>query len=375
MIIPRSTTLGAEGRRPRKVLVVLGLVLIVGNLTAFIVGGLVRGETVAGPPGSSYVTTAFGSAALAELIESEGDGVERLRAPYTTSRLDPTETLLLIEVGLSSFSEAEAAIVGQYLRDGGRLVLAGPDPDRIVASTGKGADEVPAWEPGGPAIAIGTHLDVGEVPLSGRGQFGSSNGATPILEGDEGEVVGVEWTVGRGVFVWLADSTPLQNTGLAGGDSAGLAMTLTGGRDVVFDEFRHGYGGDTFWQLLPDGWVGAIALLTFAAGAWVLAYGRRLGPPEDTERKLQPERAAYVESVAAILGRTGPAREAIDPVRARVRRLLANRAGLGPEATEDELRKAAHDAGVDPGDMEAVLDPLGDPVPAGRALAHISARR
>lgn len=354
-------------------LVVLGLVLIVGNLTAFIVGGLVRGETVAGPPGSSYVTTAFGTAGLAELIESEGNGVERLRAPYTTSRLDPTKTLLLIEVGLSSFSEAEAAIVGQYLRDGGRLVLAGPDPDRIVASTGR--DETPAWEPGGPTIAIGTHLDVGEVPLHGRGQFGSSNGATPILEGDEGEVVGVEWTVGRGVFVWLADSTPLQNTDLAGGDSAGFAMTLTGGRDVVFDEFRHGYGGDTFWQLLPDGWVGAIALLTFAAGAWGLAYGRRLGPPEDTERKLQPERAAYVESVAAILGRSGPAREAIDPVRARVRRLLANRAGLGPEATKDELRKAAHDAGVDPGDMEAVLDPLGDPVPAGRALAHISARR
>lgn len=374
-MIPRSTTIGAEGRRLRKVLMVLGLVLIIGNLTAFVVGGLVRGERVVGPPGSSYVTTAFGTAALAELLESEGDGVERLRAPYTTSRLDPTKTLLLIEVGLSSFSEAETAIVGQYLRDGGRLVLAGPDPDRIVASTGRGADEIPAWEPGGPTIAIGTHPDVGEVPLNGRGQFGSSNGATPILEGDEGEVVGVEWTVGRGVFVWLADSTPLQNTGLAGGDSAGLAMTLTGGRDVVFDEFRHGYGGDTFWQLLPDGWVGAIALLTFAAGAWGLAYGRRLGPPEDAERKLQPERAAYVESVAAILGRTGPPHEAIDPVRARVRRLLSNRAGLGPEATEDELRKAAHDAGVDPGDMEAVLDPLGDPVPAGRALAHISARR
>ena len=375
MIIPRSTTIGPEGRRLRKVLVVLGLVLIVGNLTAFIVGRLVRGETVAGPPGSSYVTTAFGTAALAELVESEGHGVERLRAPYTTPRLDPTNTLLLIEVGLSSFTEAEAAVVGQYLRDGGRLVLAGPDPDRILASTGSRADEIPTWQPGGPAISTGTHHDVGEVPLSGRGQFGSSNGATLILEGGEGQAVAVEWTVGRGVFVWLADSTPLQNTGLADGASAGLAMTLIGDRDVVFDEYRHGYGGDSFWQLLPDGWVGAIALLTCAAGAWVLAYARRLGPPEATERKLQPERAAYVESVAAILGRTGPARAAIDPVRARVRRLLANRAGLGPEATEDDLRKAAHDAGVDPGDIEAVLDPLGDPVSAGRALAHISARR
>jgi len=374
-VIPRSTTIGPEGRRLRKTLIVLGIIVVVGNLATTVIGRLVRGETVSGPPGSSYVSTALGSAALAELLESEGAVVNRLRHPYTRARLDPSETLALVEVGFSSFTDSEIATVGVFVEQGGRLVLAGSDPARLLATIGVDPEEPPRWAAGGPPTATAATIHVDEVPLGGRGQFTSWGRATPILEGEEGEVVAIEWGLEDGEVVWLADPTPLLNHGLADGDSAGFAMTLMAGRDVVFDEYRHGFGGESFWQLLPDRWAGTLVLLSIAALTGMVAYARRLGPPEDTERRLQPDRAAYVESVAAILGRTGPVREAIGPVRARVRRLLITRAGLGLDATDQELKAAAHDAGLDPDDMEAVLDPLGDPVPAGRALAQLSTRR
>jgi hypothetical protein len=172
--------------------------------------------------------------------------------------------------------------------------------------------------------------------------------------------------------VWLADSAPLLNLGLALGDSAGLAVALLDGQAAVFDEYRHGFGGDSFWQALPDGWAATLLLLAVAGLAGMIAYARRLGPPEELERRLRPDRAAYIESVAAMLGRTGRLNESIRPVRARTRRLLATRAGLGQEPSDDALRRAGLAANLSSDEIEAVLDETGDPIAAGRALTRLS---
>jgi hypothetical protein len=374
-MIPGSTTIGDEGRRLRRILIGLAIVLVVGNLATFVVGRFIQGERVTGPAGSSYVTTALGTAAVAELFASEGLEVTRLRAPYTPDRLDPGDVLVLVEVGFASLTDTESRVIGDFVDQGGRIILAGPDPDGLFAAMGKDLDDLPSWASQGPSSAVSSLDGVDRVPLEGRGRLSGGVGVTSILDGEDGEVVAVDWQEGDGDVIWLADPTPLLNQGLADGDSAGLAMSLAGGRDVVFDEYRHGFGGETFWQLLPENWAGTLLLLGVAVLAGLVAYSRRLGPPEETERHLQPERGAYVESVAAILGRTGPVRESIEPVRLRVRRLLIQRAGLGPDATDDELRVAAGNAGVAPEEIGAALDPLGDPVNAGKALARLSTRR
>jgi hypothetical protein len=374
-MIPGSTTIGDEGRRIRRILIGLAIVVVVGNLATFVVGRFIQGERVPGPAGSSYVTTALGTAAVAELFAAEGLEVTRLRAPYTSDRLDPNDVLVLVEVGLASLTDSESRVIGDFVEEGGRIVLAGPDPGGLFAAMGKDPGDLPSWTANGPTSASSSLDGVDQVPLEGRGQLIDGVGVTSILHGDEGEVVAVDWQEGDGEVIWLADPTPLLNQGLADGDSAGLAMSLADARDVVFDEYRHGFGGESFWQLLPENWAGTLLLLGVAVLAGLIAYSRRLGPPEDTERQLQPERGAYVESVAAILGRTGPVRESIEPVRLRVRRLLIQRAGLAPDATDDELRVAAGNAGVAPEEVGAALDPLGDPVKAGKALARLSMRR
>jgi hypothetical protein len=373
-VIPKSTTITPEGRRIRKTLIILGIVLILGNLFTVTVGRLLRGDRVGGPPGSSYVTTAYGAAALAELLEDEGLTVDRLRAPFTPDRLDAATTLILAEVGVSGLADPEARAVDGFIREGGWMLLAGAEPSGLLSVIAPD-DGPPQWEPDGTQLATSALPGVGGIPLDGSGSFSESDGADSFLEDDDGVIVGITWDHGAGKVIWLADSTPLLNKGLAEGDSAGLVWSLIGERPVVFDEYRHGFGGDTFWQLLPDGWAGTLALLAVAGLAWMISYSRRLGPPEETTRKLQPERALYVESVAAILGRTMNIEDSIKPIRARFRRLLSTKAGLGPNPSDDELKSAAEALGLTATDVNAALDDTGDPVLAGKALSQLSSRR
>ena len=88
-MIPRSTTLTSEGRRIRTGLLIATALIVLINLAVFVAGKLTAGQRVSGPDGSSYVTTAFGTAALVELLEGEGLSVSRLRAPYDASDSHP----------------------------------------------------------------------------------------------------------------------------------------------------------------------------------------------------------------------------------------------------------------------------------------------
>jgi hypothetical protein len=341
------------------------------NLAVFVGGKLTAGQRVAGPDGSTYVTTAFGTAAVAELLEGEGLAVSRLRAPYNASRLQPDVTLVMVDIGFAGFASSELSAVTGFLEAGGRLVMAGAVPDDLLDVL---ADDVPEWESGGPDIAFATEdlAGVKEVPLSGSGSFSRTGRGTPLLSADDGTPVGVAWSLGGGSITWLADPTPLMNVGLERGDSAGLAVALVQGRSATFDEYRHGFGGESLWQALPDGWTATLLLLAVAGLAALTAYARRLGPPEMVERQLRPDRAAYIESVAAILGRTRRLNESIGPVRARAKRLLAARAGLTHEASDDALRRAGEAAHLTTEEIEAVLDESGDALTTGRALARLS---
>jgi hypothetical protein len=371
-LIPASTTITPEGRRIGNFLLICGLVVVVGNLLALMLRGLGTGSQVTGPAGSSYVTTAFGTAAWTALLESEGIEVSRLRAPYQDRYLPVDSTLVLVGPGWTSFARSELAAVRRFVEGSGWLVVAGPAAPALFEAL---SETPPRWVPEGPTQAEADQSlgDVGQVPLSGRGSLVSTARASVLLFG-EGKVAALEWGLGAGRIRWLADPTPLLNTGLAEGDSAGLSIALTGGRPVIFDEFRHGFGGDTFWQSLPDGWNITLMLLGVAGLAGLVAYGRRSAPVETERRRLQPERAEFVRSVAAIMGRSGRLEEAAEPVRRRARHLLMKRSGIGAAATAEDLAATARMSGLGADEFAAVMDPAGDPMVAGRALARLSKR-
>jgi hypothetical protein len=159
-------------------------------------------------------------------------------------------------------------------------------------------------------------------------------------------------------------------------DNAAFGLALAGdpGTPAYFAEGVHGYGTETGIGAIPDRWKWVLGGLTLAALLWMVAIGRRLGPPEEEERMLPPPRRAYVDALATTLARTKQRADAVAPVRAEVRAALARRAGIPVDADDRALRGAASIHGLSGEEIKAIFEPVGseqDVLAAGRALAKL----
>ena len=118
---------------------------------------------------------------------------------------------------------------------------------------------------------------------------------------------------GRGRIVLLADSSPLQNRLLGEADNAAFALALSGRGPLTFVESVHGYGPQRGLAALPARFGWALIGLLLAALVFMVARGRRLGPPERERRELPPPRRAYVDALAATMARGKEREEAVAP--------------------------------------------------------------
>jgi Domain of unknown function (DUF4350) len=330
------------------------------------------GGSPGGPTSSSYATRESGAAAYAELLARAGHRVERLRERPDEARLDPRETLVLLDPGFVARRDADA--LHRFLAGGGRLVLGGEGGrwlGRVVPSP-------PVWSPDRVgdlrALAPAPELaGVRRVETAGKGSWAEPGAAVPVLGGPVRALLDVA-AVGRGRLLLLADASPLQNRLLGRADDAALGLGLAGppARRVRFLESYHGYGRASGFAAIPGRWWAAFGLLLAAALALMLARGRRLGPPQAAGRELPPPRREYVESLGGVLARSRRRQAAIEPVRARARALVARRAALGSEPSDDELRQAAVRLGFPPEGLfpTGAADTDADVVAAGRALAR-----
>lgn len=349
-MIPPSTTITEEGRRTRRILLWLAVLIVGLNVLLWVIGRFSAEGGVTGPVGSSYVTTRSGAAAIEGSLQRLHLPTDQLRRPLDEVGLDPDGTLVISDVGAAEYTSSELNAVDAFLRDGGRVVVAGSADmvDRLI-------DGAPTWRAAGRAQAtiVGDLLDpapADPVPLSGLGSLEIDEDDEPFLVAQDGTVVGASREVGDGTFVWLADSYPLHNEGLADAAVTMVAMLDPFG-PVMFDEYRHGYSdGGGAWAVIPDRWRLALLLGGGAALLALIGYGRRFGPPYDLQRRLPPGRETYLEAVAGILARSGDRREALDLIRGEARRRLKERSGEG------DMAAAARAASLAPDEIQAILD-------------------
>lgn len=369
-MIPPSTTITEEGRRARRVLLWVGVLIVGLNMVVWAMTRLSSGGGVTGPVGSSYVTTRSGAAALEGTLRRLGHATHRLRVPLNEVPLDPDGTVMIIDVGASDYASAELNALDEYLREGGRVMVAGQAAlvERLI-------EDAPTWRAAGRdgGRVVGDLVGPargGTVGLAGFGSLDIGPEDIPFLVADDDIVVGAARRVGEGTFLWLADSFPLHNEGLGQGDTA---VAVVGMIDpfgtVTFDELRHGYSeGGGVWSVIPPRWRMALILGGAAAVAALVGYGRRFGPPYDRHRRLPPGRETYLEGVAGIMARSGDRAEALSTIRVEARRRLEE------WAEGQDLRDAALGAGLDTFQTEAVLgDDDSDEtlVAADRALATL----
>jgi hypothetical protein len=281
-----------------------------GGLVMFLALGVLGNALGSGPSGpvsSSYATDAQGLAAWAELLSRTGHTVEQLRRPLQQARLDPADTVIVLDP--DALLPADGRRLLAFVEDGGRLVIGGSDSQSTLPAV---VPRPPMWSSSSSSSELSvagggaTVAGVAEVRSAGDGEWTSRSGFRAPLRGRAGGSLLLERALGGGLLELLADASPLQNRLLASADNAQLALNLVGARTrpVVFVESVHGFGQSRGLAALPSGWRLAFALLALAGLLWILARGRRLGPAEPAYVASQPPRAAYVEAVALLLRRT-----------------------------------------------------------------------
>ena len=330
-------------------------------------------EEPSGPASSSYATAPHGLAAYADLLRRTGHPVVRLREVPEEADLDTASTVVVLDPESPNVADAEA--LRAFVEAGGLLVAGGALPnvwlDELV-------DVAPIWS--GAPVRRSTPLaplpevaGVRVVRAAGPGSWSGTGEALPVA-GDADRTLLAVAAPGRGRLVLMADASPLQNRLLDEADNAALGLALAGprARPVAFVESVHGYGPAAGVAAIPERWLFALGGLVLAVLVFMVARGRRLGPPEREDRALPPPRREYVESLAAVLARTKRPGDAAEPVRAEARARIGARAGLDSEPDEEALRKAGLRLGLSEAELTAVLEG-GDVVAAGRTLARLGA--
>lgn len=363
------------GRGKRIAVVVIGLGLGI-NLALAGLRSVIGGGEPGGPTSSSFTTSGDGFAGWADLLARRGHPVTRLHTDLSATTLSPTTTLVLADP--DTLRDADIRRVAGFLDRGGRIVLAGaaatPVLDAVSGQPVRWADNgasdarsvLPPTRSGG----------AGVVEASGRGRYLAVGGLLPVLVHDR-RILAVVGPAGRGWLVALADSGVLQNRRLGKADNAAWALSVVGtaGRPVVFAESVHGFGESTGLGALPASWRWTGAGLGLAVLIMIWAFGQRFGPVETDRRPMRPPRREYVDAMAADLARIKPPpAEVAGTMMADARRRLTDWLGLPVDADAASVRGRAAGAGLDPADVEPVLDPPrsdDDVLAAGRAAAHL----
>jgi Domain of unknown function (DUF4350) len=316
--------------RPWRIALGIVALLVVVNLALRFLGTL-TGGTPGGPRSSSYATSPQGDAAYAELLGRAGHPVEQVRSLPHESPPSPEATVFLLDP--PAVKTADLAALRTFVRGGGRLV------------------------------ASGLRREVRRELVPKRAG-GSQNARVRVAR------------LGRGSVHLLADSSPLQNRLLGSGDNAAFGLALAGPRNrpVEFLESYHGYGAGSGLSALPLAWKLLLSGLGLAGLVYMVARGRRFGPPEEEGRSLAPPRRQYVDSLAAVVARSKRRDAGVGPVRREAREALLRRASRPPDVDDDAVRVAAKRLGVADDDAEALLRPARtdeDVVALGRAAARI----
>jgi hypothetical protein len=273
---------GTPVSRPWRIALVVVAVLVAVNLALRFLGTL-TGGTPGGPRSSSYATSPRGNAAYAELLGREGHPVEQVRGLPHSSPPSAGATVFLLDPPAVRTQDLQA--LRTFVRGGGRLVAAGLPP----AAMRELATPVPKRVRGSGRV----REDGLEIEPGGTTRWR-----------DEG-LVAVR-RLGGGTVEFLADSSPLHNQFLGSADNAGFGLLLAGppNRPVEFLESYHGYGTGSGLSALPLSWTLLLAGLGLSALVYMVARGRRFGPPEEEGRTLAPPRRQYVDSLAAVVARS-----------------------------------------------------------------------
>jgi hypothetical protein len=346
-----STSAATGSRAPsRRSVATAGLVVLGLLAIALFVGRPAQD----GPAFDPRSDASFGTSALAELVRRLGGDVQvSVGLPRAAD-----DVALVFE---DRFSEAQREDVLDWVRAGGRLVVAVPGlltPE--PAPWGVFDDELDVVGPG--ECTIGALTRLAEVEPGGGRRLEVPAGAGYCYGDDEAAFV-VAVDEGAGVVVAVGGPGFAVNERLDRRDNAALAAALLvpePGTSVRFVDppVPAGEGDKTLLELIPSGIARVVLQLGVAFVLYALWRAVRLGKPVTEHQPVRIAGSELTGAVGRLLARTRSPGAAADLLRADLRRDLAARLGLPPDAGAEQFADAV--AARSDTDPEGVLATLSD---------------
>lgn len=329
----------------RKLLLIGGGVFIAMICAALL---LVQGGTDRDIP-SAYSTASGGCKAAYLLLQESGYRVQTWERPVGELSGGKGKILIIAEPG--AFPDpSQKQKLEQFLKSGGRVIAAGRFAAFYLPQDGTAFDPVTGntWKQF-PALAPSpiTHA-APEITLAPRAHWRSVSGAVGLY-GEPDRPVVVEYKIGEGGVLWLADATPLTNAGITQTGNLEFLLAAVGERgenQILWDEFVHGYAHDS--AIRPSSrltaWI-ALQLGLFAL-AILLTYARRSGPVWVPEGEIRLSPLEFVRTLGSLYEHANAGSVAVQISYQRFRYLLTRRLGLSVNTGVDHLSRAVRDRGL-----------------------------
>jgi hypothetical protein len=330
----------------RKVLLIAAGVLVAMLATSLI---LARGASTDEDIPSTYSAASGGSKAAFLLLRESGYHVDTWEKPLRDLPAGRDTTLVLAEpAGFPAGGEKQK--LAEFLNSGGRLIAAGrfagfylPTDEETAAPLGGDA-----WTRV-PALSLSPITRAApEITLAPRAYWRDHAKVVPLY-GEIDKPVVVEYKVGEGSVLWLAEPAPLTNAGLKEPGNLEFMLAAIGkpeGKQILWDEYVHGYerSNITAKSRSVIGWIG-LQLAIFAV-AILATYSRRSGPvwiPE-AESRLSP--LEFVRTLGGLYQHANASSVAVEIFYQRFRYLLTRRLGVSIHSSVSDLDRSLRERGT-----------------------------
>jgi len=323
---------------------VVAVLLVIGAL-AFSVANVRPGDNGVVRTGSVYDQTAAGAATLRRFVDASGVRTSTVQGDRFA--IDREKVGVLFVLGASELvTPQDAETVKAFVRAGGTVVIAtelglferallDAFDVRIVGLGAPGTHALANVAFADPPARTITVDRVGALAVGATSLVLATDGRSPIVAMKR---------EGRGAVYVVASLFPFLGSGLGQTDNGrfalGLAVdALSGGREVAFDEYHHGFHPTTdVLVLLQRTWPGrALAFAVFAAFLYLVLSGRRLGPPVPLDVRPARSSLEFIRGFAGLVRRSGRGEIARRRLRRDLRSGLARRLGLDPGMPFDRV--------------------------------------
>ncbi|HZS95164.1 MAG TPA: DUF4350 domain-containing protein [Terriglobales bacterium] len=290
-----------------------------------------------------------GGAKVAYLLLQES-GYKVVQWRRTLSELDEraTSTLILADPEEASTREDKTHLQ-KFIADGGHVIATGVFATSYLPEGSSRFDPVEGmlWKKLPALSPSAITRQAPEITMAPEAYWSRAAFAVPLY-GEDDRVRVAKYNFGKGQVIWWASATPLTNAGLreAGNLEFLLACIGEGQREILWDEYIHGYRQSLSASIARSPLVWLVLQFSLLGAAVLFTFSRRSGPMFQPVGDVRLSPLEFVHTLGGLYERAGAGSVAVDITYQRFRYWLTRRLGLAGNASAADLQRAVEQRSI-----------------------------